>query len=137
MAFKIRRVNYYYLTIKDEPGAAYQLLTQFSGLGINLLAFTAIPIGPTSTQLTIFPDDKLDLESLAKKSGLNLEGPHPAFHVQGDDELGALAQVHYKLFVAHVNVYAASGTSDGRGNFGYIIYVKPADYTLAAEALGI
>lgn len=137
MAYQIRRVFYYYITVKDEPGTAYQLLAQFSGLGINLLAFTAIPVGPNSTQLTIFPDDELDLEHLAKRSGLNLDGPHPAFHVQGDDELGALAQVHYKLFEARINVYASSGTSDGRGSFGYIIYVKPAEFEHAARALGI
>ena len=135
MAFNIRRVNYYYITIKDEPGQAYQILDSISGLGINLLAFTAIPMGGNSTQLTLFPDDDHDLNSLAVSSGLKIEGPHPAFLVQGDDKLGALTQVHYKFFLANINVYASSGVSDGRGSFGYIIYVKPEDFEHAAKAL--
>jgi len=135
MAFSIRRVNYYYATIKDEPGEAYQILDSISGLGINLLAFTAIPMGNSSTQLTIFPDDDHDLSSLAAKSGLEIDGPHPAFLVQGDDKLGALTQVHYKLFGANINVYASSGVSDGKGSFGYVVYVKPEDFEHAAETL--
>lgn len=137
MAFKIRKVNYYYTTIKDQPGEAYQLLNELTGLGINLLAFTAVPFGPSSTQLTIFPDDDLDLESLAKKSGLPIDGPHPALLVQGDDELGALAQVHYRLYMANVNVYASSGVSDGAGSYGYIIYVRPDNFEQAAKALDL
>lgn len=137
MAYKIRKSNYYYVSVKDKPGEAYQLLSELSGLGINLLAFTAVPTGPTHTQLTIFPVDDLDLKSVAKKSGLELDGPHPAFHIQGDDELGALVEIHYKLFLANINVYACNGVSDGKGSYGYIIYVKPDDFAHAAKALGL
>ena len=57
MAFKIRRVDYFYTTVKDQPGEAYRLLSQLADLGVNLLALTAVPIGPLHTQLTIFPED--------------------------------------------------------------------------------
>jgi hypothetical protein len=40
---KIRRVDYFYVTVRDEPGQAYQMLEQMAGLGINLLAFAAAP----------------------------------------------------------------------------------------------
>ena len=65
MATKIRRVDYFYATIKDQPGEAYLFLQQLADLGINLLAFTAVPVGPTSTQLSIFPEDAKDLTDLA------------------------------------------------------------------------
>jgi hypothetical protein len=42
----VRRVDYFSTTVKDQPGEAYQLLTTLADLGINLLAFTAVPIGP-------------------------------------------------------------------------------------------
>lgn len=137
MAFKIRRVEYFYATVQDQPGEAYQLLSRLAELGLNLLAFTAIPVGPMRTQLTLFPDDPLRMADAAAKSRLSLDGPHPAFLVQGDDELGALASIHQKLYEARVNVYASSGVTDGDGSFGYVLYVRPEDFGRAAQALGI
>ncbi len=137
MAYNIRKVNYFNVTVKDQPGEAYQLLLNLSELGINLVAFTAVPIGPNSMQLTIFPDDDEILIDQAAKAGLVLEGPHPAFLVRGDDELGALTEVHNLFLLANVNISASSGVSDGKGSYGYVIYVRPADFQRAAEAMGI
>jgi hypothetical protein len=137
MACTIARVDYFYTTVKDQPGEAYKLLAQLADLGINLLAFTAVPVGPISTQLTIFPEDSAHLKHEAVRVGLALDGPHPALLVQGDDDLGALAEIHLKIFEANVNVYSASGVTDGRGSFGYVIYVKPEDYERAAAALEV
>ena len=137
MGFKIRRVDYFYATVKDQPGEAYKLLSLLASLGINLLAFTAVPFGPMNTQLTIFPEDTGRLRSEAQKSSLKLEGPQPALLVQGDDELGALAEVHMKLYEANVNVFASSGVADGKGSYGYLIYVRPDDYERATAALKV
>lgn len=137
MAFKIRRVDYFYATVKDQPGEAYKLLSLLTSLGINLLAITAVPFGPMNTQLTIFPEDTGKLRSEAQKSGLQLDGPQPALLVQGDDKLGALAEVHMKLYEANVNVYASSGVADGKGSYGYVIYVRPDDYERAVAALKV
>lgn len=137
MGFKIRRVDYFYATVKDQPGEAYRVLSLLASLGINLLAITAVPFGPMNTQLTIFPEDSAKLRNEAQKSGLKLEGPQLALLVQGDDTLGALAEVHMKLYEANVNVYASSGVSDGNGTYGYVIYVRPDDYERAAAALEV
>jgi len=137
MAFDIRRVDYFYTTVKDQPGEAYRLLSRLADLGVNLHAFTAVPIGPLHTQLTIFPEDKLMMAAAAKKAGLPLDGPHPALLVQGDDTLGALADIHEKLYEERVNVYASSGVTDGKGSYGYLLYVRPDQYETAARALGV
>ena len=137
MTCSARRVDYVSTTVKDRPGEAYQLLTTLAHLGINLLAFTAVPIGPLHTQLTIFPEDAGKLTREAEKDRLVLDGPHPALLVQGDDELGALAEFHKRLSDARVNVYASTGVADGSGCFGYIIYVRPEDYDRAVESLGL
>lgn len=137
MAFRIRPVDYFYTTVKDEPGEAYKVLSLLAGLGVNLVAVTAIPFGPMNTQLTIFPEDTAQLRNVAQKSGIKLEGPQPALLVQGDDELGALAQVHSKLYMANVNIYASSGVADGKGHYGYIIYVRPDDFEHALAALNV
>jgi len=137
MAFSIRRVAYFTSTVQDQPGEAYKLLSQLADLGLNLVAFTAVPVGPLRAQLTIFPEDALKMADAARKAGLVMDGPHPAFLVQGDDELGALANIHAKIYDANVNIYASSGVADGRGSFGYVIYVRPDDYERAATALGV
>jgi hypothetical protein len=137
MAFHVRRIDYFSTTVRDDPGEAYKLLAALANLGVNLLAFTAVPIGPLHTQLTIFPQDSAKLTNEARKNGLVLDGPHPALLVQGDDELGALAELHMKLKRANVNVYASTGVADGKASFGYVIYVRPEQYNLAVTALGL
>ena len=137
MAHKIRKVEYFYTTVKDQPGSSFNLLSQLAGLGINQLAFVAVPTGPTHTQLTIFPEDSNQLITVANRSGLSLDGPHPAILVQGDDELGALQEIHNKLFLANVDVYASTGVTDGKGGFGYLVYVRPKEFDRAVNALDL
>lgn len=137
MSFKIQRVQYFYCSIEDQPGEAYKVLAELARLGVNLVAITAVPVGPMRTQLTLFPEDSARLEDAARNARLELDGPQPAFLVQGDDELGALASVHQKLYEANVNVYASSGVTDGKGSYGYVIYVRPDEYARAASALAL
>jgi len=137
MAYRIRRVEYFHTTVVDQPGEAYRVLSALAGLGVNLLGFTAVPVGPDTTQLTLFPEDTGRMASEAKRAGMVLDGPHRALLVQGDDELGALAKVHERIYRANVNVYASSGVSDGYGKYGHLIYVRPEDYERAAKALEV
>jgi len=137
MSFNVRRADYFYATIRDEPGEAYKMLAMLAELGTNLLAFTAVPVGPTNTQLTIFPEDVSKFDSEVRKVGLTLDGPHPALHIEGDDQLGVLADIHVKLHEAHVNIFASTGVANGKGGFGYVVYVKPGDYERAATALDV
>jgi hypothetical protein len=137
MAFSIRRADYYYITVKADPEEGYKLLSALAELGVNLLAFTAVPFGPMRSQLTLFPDDPLKMEDAVSKAGIASDGPHPALLVQGDDKLGVLAEIHEKLYDAKVHVFASSGVADGRGGYGYVIYVRPEEYERAAAALGV
>lgn len=137
MAIRILRVDYFYTTVQDQPGEAYKLLSQLAEFGINLFAFTAVPVGPMRSQFTLFPEDARRLQDAAKKANLAVDGPHPALLVQGGESLSELAEVHEKLYQAGVNVYASSGVTDGRGSYGYVIYVRPEQYQQAAAALGV
>ncbi len=137
MAYRVQRAGYFSTTVADQPGESYKLLAVLAARGVNLVAFTAVPVGAERTQLTLFPQDARQLQTEAGKAGLNLDGPHPAVLVQGDDELGALAGVHMKLYAAAVNVYASSGVADGRGSFSYVIYLRPEDGPAAFAALGL
>jgi hypothetical protein len=137
MPVNVRRIDYFYARVEDVPGEAYKMLSRLADLGLNLLAFTAVPIGPGHTQLALFPEDTSKMASGARRAGLELDGPYRALLVQGDDELGALAGIHAKLYEAHVNVFASTGVTDGKGSFGYVVYVRADEYERAAAALSV
>jgi hypothetical protein len=137
MAAKVRQVEYFYCTVEDQPGEAYKLLSLLADLGVNLLAFTAVSSGLMHTQFTLFPEDSQKLKIEAQKAALNLNGPIPALLVQGDDELGALTEVHKILYDAGINLAASSAVSDGKGNFGCVIYIRTEQFEAAKNALEI
>jgi hypothetical protein len=135
MAISVRSVEYFYARVENEPSEAYELLTQLASEDINLLAFSAVPFGPNHVELTIFPEKSLNFQALAGRSGWAITGPQHAILIQGDDRLGALAEIHRRLQDAGVRVYASSGVTDGQGRYGYVIYTKEADQHSAAKAL--
>jgi hypothetical protein len=137
MAFTIRPVEYFYLSVRDELGAAYEILSLLAERGVSLLAFTAVPAGPMLAQFALFPAVPNKLVAEARSAGMTLEGPHHALLVQGDDELGALASVHESLVGAGVDIYASAGVTDARGAFGYIVYVREDQFERAVSALGL
>ena len=53
----VRKVDYFYCTVQDQPGESYKLLSLLADVGVNLLAFTAVPSGLLNTQFTLFPED--------------------------------------------------------------------------------
>ena len=135
MAYRIRKVEYYHADVRDDSGAAYSVLSALAELGVNLLAFTAVPSGPHRTQFTIFPENPNKLVAEARMDALALDGPHPALLVQGDDELGAFADIHRRLGAAGVDIYATSGVTDGVGSFGYVVYMREDQFEQAASAV--
>src|ERR1700690_3377639 len=120
MALTVRNAEYFYIRIKDSPENAYELLARLASEEVSLLAFSAVPFGPNHVELTIFPDRSDAFMQLAKKAGWVVTGPQHAFLVQGDDHLGALADIQRMLLEADVQIYAASGVTDGSGHFGYV-----------------
>ena len=137
MTMQIRSVEYFYTTVLEAGEDACRWLSTIAEAGINLLAFSASPVGPSRTQLTIFPDDSEQLRVAAQQSGLALTGPNRAFLVQGDDRLGTISEIHHKLCQAGVEVFASTGITDGSGRFGYLLYVADHDFDNAAGALGL
>ena len=137
MANKIQKIEYFYCTVQDQPGESYKLLSLLADVGVDLLAFTAVPSGLLNTQFTLFPENSDKLKAEAKKASLIINGPIPALLVQGDDELGALTEIHKKLYDYGVNVAASTAVANGKGNFGYVIYVRTEQFNEALAALGL
>src|SRR5271170_5844309 len=106
MALNARTVEYFYTRVQDDPGKTYDLLARLASEEISLLAFSAVPFGPNHIELTLFPDHSEQLLRVAHQLDWSLTGPQHACLVQGDDRLGALAEIQRKLLQAGVKIYA-------------------------------
>ena len=137
MARKIQRVKYFHASVLDSAERACQLVVELAASEVNLLAFAAWPMGPEHTQLELFPEKPELLERFAYEKGVQVTGPVEALLIQGDDELGVLADIHKSLADAGICAYSSHGVSDGRGGFGYVIYLRAGDLDKAYEVLGV
>ena len=136
MADQIRRVDYFYVEVPDQPGEGVRILMAVKEAGVNLLSFTAFPTGSGKAQVDLVPENAEALQKAAKNARLQLSPRKQAFFVQGENRAGAAADVLRKLSSAGINVRAANGAA-APGGFGVILWVAPNDYAKAAQALGV
>lgn len=136
MADKARRVPYWYFEVPDQPGEGVKLFEKLRDQKVNLLHFTAFPVGGGKSQVDVVPDDQAAFAEAVKRAGLRPVGPKDAFLVQGGDRPGAVADVLRRLAGAKVNVVAANASAAQGGVFGMIIWVAAGDVAAAARALG-
>jgi hypothetical protein len=136
MADTVRGVEYYYVTVADAAGEGQRILSALKDNGVNLLAVLGFPSGGGQSQIDLVPEDPGSLREAAERAGATLSEAKRAFLIQGDDRVGAVADIMAKLAEANINLTAAAATGAGSGRFGMIVWVAPADYERAAEALG-
>lgn len=136
MGDEIRLVDYFYVETPDKPGEAARLLNQLKEAGVNLLAFSGFPKGRKS-QLDFIPADPAAFKAVAKQNKWKLVGPKKGFLIQGDDRVGAMADLLTKLADAKINVTATDAVTAGGGRYGTILWVKARDVKRAAKAFGI
>ncbi|HEV8263596.1 MAG TPA: hypothetical protein VGQ06_01510 [Gemmatimonadales bacterium] len=136
MADATRLVDYYYAMVPDKPGEGAQVLKVLRDGRVNLLAFSAFP-SQRKSQADFIPSDSAAFVAAAKAAKLKLKGPKKVFLIDGDDRVGALAEVMAKLGGAKVNVTAVDAVCSGMGRYGALLWVKPKDLKKAAAALGV
>src|SRR5688572_31828189 len=106
MADTVRGVEYYYVTVPDEPGGGQRILSELKDSGANLLAFLGFPLGDGRSQIDLVPEDAESLEEAAARAGVTLSEAKRAFLIQGDDRVGAVAETTAKLAEANINLTA-------------------------------
>jgi hypothetical protein len=136
MADATRLVDYYYTMAPDKPGEGVKLLRVLRDSRVNLLAFSAFP-SQRKSQADFIPAEPAAFVAAAKAAKLKLKGPKKVFLIDGDDRVGALAEVLAKLGAAKINVTALDAICSGVGRFGALLWVKPKDLKKAAAALGV
>lgn len=135
MAESINVAQYFKVAVPDKPGEAVRMLDAVKGAGVNLLAFSGFPRGKKA-QLDFVPEDPARFKEVAKYNKWKVQGPKACFVVQGDDRVGAVADVLGRLVDAKINVTAADAVNAGMGRFAVLIFVKPGAVKKATAALG-
>jgi len=137
MANIVRRVNYYYTEVPNRAGAGAKVLNALKAGGVNLIAYNGFPISTRRAQLVFVPADRDAFLAAARQVGIKLVGPKIAFLIQGEDRVGAVADIVSKLGQARINVTAMQATAAGEGRYGAILWVKPRNVGKAAQTLGV
>lgn len=134
MADTIRLVDYFYLMAADKPGEGARVLNTLKDAGVNLLAFSGFPEGRRA-QVDFVPADAAAFKQAAKQAKWKIVGPKRAFLLQGDDRVGAVAEVLDRLGAAKINVTAIDAVSV-EGRYGAIVWVAQKDVKKTAALLG-
>jgi hypothetical protein len=134
MADTVRQVDYFYVQVPHRAGEAATALRALKDAGVNLLAFSGFPEGRRA-QLDFIPADAAAFKGVAKANNWKMVGPKHGFLIQGDDRVGAIADLVDKLANAKINVTAVDAVcTDGR--YGALCWVTPRDVKKAAQILG-
>ena len=133
MADAVRVVEYFYITISDKPGEGARALDLLRTEGVNLLAFSAFPAG-RKTQADFMPEDPAAFRRAAKKAKWKVTGPRKGFIVEGDDRVGAIADMAAALGAAKINIIALDAVSV-HGRYGALLWVAQKDVKKASKIL--
>jgi hypothetical protein len=135
MADTFRLVEYFYITAPQKPNEGARVLNTLKDAGVNLLAFSGFPQGRRA-QLDFVPADPAAFRQAAKRAKWKVVGPKRGFLVQGDDRVGAIAELLERLGGAKINVTAIDAVSVGEGRYGALFWVAPKDVKKTAALLG-
>jgi hypothetical protein len=135
MADTIRLVEYFYITAPNKAGEGARALNTLKNAGINLLAFSGFPQGRRA-QLDFIPADPAAFKQATKTAKWKVVGPKRGFLVQGDDRVGAVAELLERLGAAKINGSAIDALCVADGRYGAIFWVAPKDVKKAAALLG-
>ena len=135
MADTICKVAYYKTDVPNKPGEGARLLGALKDAGVNLLAFSGFPNGRRA-QVDFIPEDEAAFKKAAREAGLKLSARKSCFLVQGEDRVGAVADILSTLAGAKINVTALDAIVAGGGRYGVILWVEPQDVRKTARLIG-
>ncbi len=134
MAETVRTAEYFYVMVPDKPGEGARVLGELRSAGVNLVAYSGFPSG-RGAQLDVVPTDPAAFKAVAKQRKWKVKGPKRAFLIEGNDRVGACADVLGRLAAAKINVTAMDALAGG-GRYAAILWVKPRDVKKTASVLG-
>ena len=129
------KLELYSVVVPNKSAKGAQLLSAFKEAGVNFVGLWGYPVGKSKSRIDLVAEDPALLKKVAKQLKIDLGKKETAFHISGEDHLGALAEILEKLAAKEINVYAAQAVCAGNGRFGVLIQVDSDDVKKAAKAL--
>lgn len=131
----IRKADYFSMEVPNKIGEGARLLGALRDAGVNLLGFTGFPTGRRA-QVDFIPEDTAAFKAAARKLGMKVGPRKTVFLVQGDDRVGAIADLVDKIAGAGVNMTAMDAVATVVGRYAAVFWVDPRDVNKVAKALG-
>lgn len=133
----VRKVLYFTAEVADRSGEAARVLSGLRESGVNLSAFCGFPLPDGKAQLDFLPEDPDAFSRAAPQLDIEISGRKNAFLLQGEDRVGATAEILGKLASQGISVVGSQATAAGSGRWGMVVWVQPGDYDRASRALGV
>jgi len=99
----------------------------------RFIPFSGFPEGRRA-QLDFIPADAAAFKHVAKANKWKIVGPKRGFLIQGDDRVGAIADIVGRLADAKINIVAIDAVS-ANGRYGALCWVAPREVRKAAQVL--
>ena len=106
-----------------------------AGQGVNLLALNTMPLGPDATQLTLFPEDAPRLRRPPGPPASRSKARTARCSCRARTSSARSPRSTASSTAPGVEVYASNAVTDGRGFYGYVLYMRPQDSEKAAALL--
>ncbi len=132
----VRQVEHYSASVANRVGEGAKVLGALHAAGINLIALWGYARDTGKATLEFIPENGAAFAAAAKGAKLKLSKKQIAFHVDGEDRPGAIADLLAKLAAAKINVGAVQAVCSGSGRYGAVIFLPQAALGKAAKALG-
>jgi hypothetical protein len=113
MPDEIKRIDYYYVSVPDKPCEGARILAALRDAGVNLIGVSAFPHGTRRSQLDLIPSDSATFANAARAAGLKLSTKKSGFLIQGEDRVGAVADIAKRLADASINVTSRAVNTEG------------------------
>ncbi|HKO06001.1 MAG TPA: hypothetical protein VJW51_14685 [Candidatus Acidoferrales bacterium] len=136
MAETVQQVEHYSASVANKAGEGARVLGALRDAGVNLIAMWGYARDTGKATLEFIPENGAAFVAAAKGAKLKLSKKQIAFHVQGDDRPGAMADLLARLAAAKISVGAAQAVCAGAGRYGAVIFLPQAAVGKAAKALG-
>jgi hypothetical protein len=136
MAETIRQVEHYSASVANKVGEGARVFGALRSAGINLIAMWGYTRNTGKATIEFIPENGAAFVGAAKGAKLRLSKKQTAFHVEGDDRPGAIADLLAKLAAAKINVGAVQAVCAGGGRYGAVIFLPQAAVGKAAKVLG-
>ncbi len=135
MSTTTKRIQTLDVALSPEPGSLAKIYNGFREVGVNVIASWGYEMGPGEAQAHFYAADIEKAKTTLTKMGFKPQ-INNACWIEGDDRVGAYAEVLTKLAKANVNVDATDAFAIG-DRFAAVLFTQPKQWAALCKALSL